>query len=1452
MPQARPLSPAETVPFSTGQTQKPEEEQGYQWGNWLSNPLNELKFLGKAAKEAVVDPVVEAVDSVQALDEGYRQVYRGTKGSSVYRAPDGTLTGNTPSQVEAQQGSVRAVTQPLQYLGQPGQAARQSIVDASAGVIGATKEEDLVDNPDARRAQGVGQFATETAVATLLTGGLSTFAAPARAMLPGWMSGALGRIPAKGLVKWGAAGATEEVISGLLQDPLANPGFVFQLDENDTVWSAALKNAPSNAIGGLVLGGAIEGTGKLIGAGINSVVPNLARRQRSVNAIKEVEEARNWTEENGIQEKTPDGKYEFTPEEYGPQEAPEQGPQEPPVAEGNILDNYEQRRAEVVGDAEPVDPEAPEVSTVVRGLDQLDDAQLQRLDQAETLVEELDAELENSTVEFVDRPQQLVAAPADRLADTTIPYMDQIAAINNDDLLSMADPRNSQQLFQRVSEITGKELEDFTRKDVMAGIESLANKDNIQFLPNRIDPQSGGLADVNEIKVDPERFQYKSNVNDQGQQKGNSLEGVDKWSTDFEGVVDVWEDPTDGEIYVVNGHNRLAKAKEMGVGSIRVNFIPARTAEQARAFGAAANIASGSGTAFDAAKYFRDSGLDNAQALEAAGIPMAGERSLGAQGLALSKLPPGVFQDAVDGKLPLSTAVKIGSSGLSPENMIRVASITQDMGPMAALEVIDMAKTAPRVESGEMTLFGAEVMDTIKIKAELAARLRSEMTSAKNTFKGAAKDRNAKRLQQANTNVDQAAATEQAGYAEQLLGTFDAEKYAEGTEIGRLLNEGTEDIASGAKPAAVARRLMAELQDQPLAPQPKAKPEPEVEASPEQQWEALSTEEAMLKREQAEKKLLSQRKIDNRKKVISDADDAFANEGEVDLKKVERAQKQLDDHAEADAYIAWYDQRNDLPLTPDQRNDIKKNLIKKARDNGEIRPDATPTPTLDNPAQQLEELVFQPINAMREEIRLADQYARQDAVEADAQARAKREANGYYGQDIDKKLDNGLLEDFPEDTPDYPEPEGEPSYQLPADVAKSKPRYGLGVVQFGSDLDRAAYIIRSKSKKSKGEDRIIASLEEQGLDVAAVRKHGEKVKKAISDQVLDMTGSRRAPQSSMEIAVPAQQFGDSFTTSSVAGDAFRSRIDPENYVSPEFAREAATAITDIVDRVAGGKGLRVKINEKPGPEMVLPLEHGGDGKTKTFELGSYNWSNDVMTVHDFLRRDADELIGTAYHESWHRLQARFLTKGEMRMLSKLRNKKRVGEMAGFDAMASDKASIEMQAIAFEQFAAAKELAPEITAQKFLEMQRSRSGRRAMEEFARLEANNIGDEDVLRLAQQNNNKFYAQANALIDSLDAATMKPLAKFFDRLYDLFERVRNFAEGNGFTSVDDLFERAYAGKLAKRREIGLVFDDIGREPFASDWLSDNAMSERLALMESEANLKQAALRQQAIKEGC
>ena len=1476
MSEARPLSPQEAIPYTPAEAPK-EEEQGYQWSNWLTNPLNELKFVGKVAKESFVDPVVDAVESVQALDEGYTPVYRGTKGSSVYQAPDGTLAGNLPSQLESQQGSIRALTQPLQYLGQPGQTARQTIVDTSARVIGATSEEDLVANADARRVQGIGQFATETGVATLLTAGLGTLGAPARQMLPGWMQAGLARVPFKRTLKWGAAVAGEEAIAGLLQDPLANPSFVFQLDENDTVWSAAAKNLPGNAVGGLVLGGTLEGGTRLIGKGINSLLPNLSRKTRKQRAAQEVSEARTWAEENGIQQETPDGKTEFVPAEE-----PEAKP------EGNLLDRYDAQRTEKVSGiptdpmvpggavtegklpdpvdpaVDPWDPSLPETSTLVRGLDQLDDGQLKRLDEGEGVVEELDVEL-NEPTDFIDRPEALVVAPADRLADTTIPYKDQLAGIPNSELISMADPRNSEQLFRRVSEITGKELEDFTRADVLAGIESLANTDNLQFLPNRIDPQAGGLADVNAIQVDPQRFQYKDNVNDAGQQKGNSLEGVERWSTDFEGVIDVWEDPADGQIYVVNGHNRLAKAKEMGIGGIRVNYIPARTAEQARAYGAAANIASGSGTAFDAAKFLREQGFEDAQSLEAAGIPMAS--GLGSQGLALSKLPPGLFQDAVDGTLELQKAIAIGSSGLSPEDMIRVAGLSRDLSGAATFELVQMAQTAPKVESGQVGLFGAEFMDTLGIKADLAASVRAALNSDKNLFKRTAKDKTAAKLaERGNTQVDQAAAGREAQAVESALGTFQAEKYAEGTEVSRLLNEGTEDIANGASKAAVVRRLVAEIAQQ----EPKAAPAPkvEVEATPESptaQWEAMSQTELLAMRDKAEKKLLTDRKIKNREKLVSDFDDLLAEPGNelgVEMPaKVRKAQQDLQANQDAIEFINWYDQRNEgAPLTPEGRNELKKRIVRKAIDNGEIRPDASPAPILDEPGPALQEMVLNPLEAINEEISLAGKYAQEDAAQAVAEARFIREENGYYEQSIQEKLDNGLLEDFPDDqTPEFPEPEGEPSYQLPADVAKSKPRYGMATVQFGNDLDRAAYIIRSKSKKSKGEDRIIASLEEQGLDVAAVRKHGEKVKKAISDQVLDMTGSRRAPQSSMEIVVPEVRFGDEVSYS-VEGERIRSYADPEQRIRKENAVQAAQALAEIVNRTSG-RGGKIKIR-KGKVEMVIPPEHGGDGKRKGQQLGYYDHGKDLLVINNLLGRDIGELTQTMYHESWHRIQNLLLSKQEMAMLNKPRNQERIREMAGFEFDQEGKASIEIQANAFQMFADAKETNPDMTFREFLDMRRDSNAYQALEQLNGFESAfrmRLAPSALVETLQRSDiRKYQTLGDAIELALGKGSLKPLEKFFERLQDLFERATNLVQGYGFRSLEDLFEEAYSGKLAKRGRQQVDADD--RYAMLREWQNDNKRavpreSDKIVIYAEaleQITTKQNELRELARMEGC
>ena len=48
-----------------------------------------------------------------------------------------------------------------------------------------------------------------------------------------------------------------------------------------------------------------------------------------------------------------------------------------------------------------------------------------------------------------------------------------------------------------------------------------------------------------------------------------SISDTELWNTEFEGVIEVWKDPEDGKTYVVNGHNRLAKAKQLGSPACR-------------------------------------------------------------------------------------------------------------------------------------------------------------------------------------------------------------------------------------------------------------------------------------------------------------------------------------------------------------------------------------------------------------------------------------------------------------------------------------------------------------------------------------------------------------------------------------------------------------------------------------------------------------------------------------------------------------------------------------------------------------------------------------------------------------------------------------------------------------------------------------------------------------------
>ena len=86
------------------------------------------------------------------------------------------------------------------------------------------------------------------------------------------------------------------------------------------------------------------------------------------------------------------------------------------------------------------------------------------------------------------------------------------------ELLSIAHPENSPLLFRRVQLMTGKEFEEFTRVDVLNGIEAVAAKDNVQLIPTRFQGVETLL--VEDIVADPIRFQYKEGVDSVGRQIG--------------------------------------------------------------------------------------------------------------------------------------------------------------------------------------------------------------------------------------------------------------------------------------------------------------------------------------------------------------------------------------------------------------------------------------------------------------------------------------------------------------------------------------------------------------------------------------------------------------------------------------------------------------------------------------------------------------------------------------------------------------------------------------------------------------------------------------------------------------------------------------------------------------------------------------------------------------------
>lgn len=248
--------------------------------------------------------------------------------------------------------------------------------------------------------------------------------------------------------------------------------------------------------------------------------------------------------------------------------------------------------------------------------------------------------------------------------------------------------------------------------------------------------QPGDTAFVNpkDVKLDPARFQFKHNINERG--VTNQFADVNKFDEGLAGVVDAFKDPSTGELYAVNGHHRTVLAQDLNAPRMKVNVMDTQDATEARARGAAKNLAEGRGTGFDAAVFLRDSGLMPSD-LGNMGISLSDAKVNTA--LALKNLSPEILDKVGNGTLDEGRAVAIGQATDNPDLQRQIINLVQNKeksGKHIPNDVVSsLAKhvvNAPNYETQTQGLFGMQsetrslAIEKAQVDAGILRNLRGE------------------------------------------------------------------------------------------------------------------------------------------------------------------------------------------------------------------------------------------------------------------------------------------------------------------------------------------------------------------------------------------------------------------------------------------------------------------------------------------------------------------------------------------------------------------------------------------------------------------------------------------------------------------------------------------------------------------------------------------------------
>jgi hypothetical protein len=334
-------------------------------------------------------------------------------------------------------------------------------------------------------------------------------------------------------------------------------------------------------------------------------------------------------------------------------------------------------------------------------------------------------------------------------------------------------------------------INDFENKTSNQQNLTIEKKETNSVTEIKTDDYKIAVVDPTEISIDAKRFQFKQ-IHSSETGASGSLRGIKKWDSIFAGLIQVWLDPKDNKIYVVNGHNRLNLALQLGIKQIAIQFLDCETALQARIKGALHNMLDSKGTLFDAARLLKDADLKGDD-LRNFGIKV--NDSFISKAMALSNLENWLFDKAISGDLDQKYGIAIGELDKKDQKTMYelVKSYKGILTEKALQELKNQVNLSDYDHNSSLDMFGnkEDILNLAVQRSKVVNWIETQLRRSAKIYGLVSNTKNQDILEEVVDNIDTIASSLKKEQAKQVLDLFLLEKNLEGkisTEINNCVN----------------------------------------------------------------------------------------------------------------------------------------------------------------------------------------------------------------------------------------------------------------------------------------------------------------------------------------------------------------------------------------------------------------------------------------------------------------------------------------------------------------------------------------------------------------------------------------------------------------------------------------------------------------------------------------